>query len=208
MRCSSRLVLRACVPGHRWRLVLDPAGERDDRPRARRSGRRRAGVRSATRAPRRVGSRCSRMAMRRVHAQLAAAVAVTLRDRLIVGLVDRPPHDPEDPGDRDLEDQHQPDEGPCHARSRDGTTRHARWRTLPAARSIRATGCMHPVVGRAHAPARGAAHAPPRTTGTRLSRAARSGRRGSASRVPARARARRSPLRSGEPRARCRTLRR
>ncbi len=36
-------------------------------------------------------------------------------DRLLVGLVDRPPDDPQHPADRDLEQQHQPDEGPGHA---------------------------------------------------------------------------------------------
>jgi hypothetical protein len=56
-------------------------------------------------------------------AALAASAVVLLGHRLLdVVLLDRPPDEPEQPGDRELEDEHQIDERPGHS-GVDPTTR-------------------------------------------------------------------------------------
>jgi hypothetical protein len=55
-------------------------------------------------------------------ARAVADAAITLGGRNLRPLADRPAHDQEEPDDRDLQDEHQPDEGPgIHATS-DRTT--------------------------------------------------------------------------------------
>jgi hypothetical protein len=53
---------------------------------------------------------------------LAAAVTV-VADRVTLGLVDGPPDNPQQSADRNLQQQHQPDEGPSHAMSNVTTAR-------------------------------------------------------------------------------------
>jgi hypothetical protein len=48
-------------------------------------------------------------------AALAAPAVVLLGHRFVGILLDRPPDEPEQPGDRELEDEHQVDERPSHS---------------------------------------------------------------------------------------------